>query len=78
LIDRSGGAADLGVPKAALATLTIQNYDPAECPLCKSGIPVVKPGSRSKPAGSKQKAKSQARRWLPGSASLPIANALGS
>jgi orotate phosphoribosyltransferase len=54
LIDRSGGSADLGVPKAALATLSIQNYNPAECPLCKSGIPAVKPGSRSKPAGSRQ------------------------
>jgi orotate phosphoribosyltransferase len=48
LIDRSGGAADLGVPKAALVTLTVQNYDPSACPLCQSGIPAVKPGSRSK------------------------------
>ena len=48
MVDRSGGATDLGVPRAALATLTIQNYDPAVCPLCKSGIPAVKPGSRSK------------------------------
>jgi len=48
LIDRSGGAAELSVPRAALATLTIQNYTPAECPFCKSGIPAVKPGSRAK------------------------------
>jgi orotate phosphoribosyltransferase len=48
LIDRSGGAAELGVPKAALLTLTIRNYNPAECPLCQSGIPAVKPGSRTK------------------------------
>ena len=54
LIDRGGGTVDLGVPKAALATLAIQNYNPAECPLCKSGIPAVKPGSRSKPVGSRQ------------------------
>ncbi|MFB3922346.1 MAG: orotate phosphoribosyltransferase [Terriglobia bacterium] len=46
LIDRSGGKADLGVPRAALVTLAVQNYDPANCPLCKSGIPAVKPGSR--------------------------------
>ena len=46
LIDRSGGAADLGRPKAALVTLEVQNYDPAQCPLCKSEIPAVKPGSR--------------------------------
>ncbi len=48
LIDRSGGKADLGVPKAALVTLEVRNYAPAECPLCKSGIPAVKPGSRAK------------------------------
>ena len=51
LIDRSGGKVDLGVPRAALVTLSIQNYNPAECPLCKSGIPAVKPGSRGKPVG---------------------------
>lgn len=54
LIDRRGGAADLGLPaqtslpKAALVTLRIQNYNPADCPLCKAGIPTVKPGSRTK------------------------------
>jgi len=48
LIDRSGGKADLGVPKAALVTLSVQNYNPANCPLCTSGLPAVKPGSRTK------------------------------
>ena len=48
LIDRSGGAADLGLPKAALVTLKIQNYQPANCPLCQAGVPAVKPGSRTK------------------------------
>jgi orotate phosphoribosyltransferase len=48
LIDRSGGAAELGVPKATLVSLKVQNYNPADCPLCKSGIPAVKPGSRQK------------------------------
>jgi orotate phosphoribosyltransferase len=48
LIDRSGGTADLGLPKAALVTLKIQTYKPAECPLCAAGTPAVKPGSRSK------------------------------
>jgi orotate phosphoribosyltransferase len=48
LIDRSGGKADLGVLKAALVTLSVQNYDPANCPLCQSGLPAVKPGSRTK------------------------------
>jgi orotate phosphoribosyltransferase len=46
VIDRSGGLAQVGVPRAALATLTVTAYDPAECPLCAAGEPVVKPGSR--------------------------------
>ncbi|HTV53950.1 MAG TPA: orotate phosphoribosyltransferase [Terriglobia bacterium] len=46
LIDRSGGTANLDVPKAALVTLSVQNYEPSHCPLCKAGIPAVKPGSR--------------------------------
>ena len=49
LIDRSGGGANLGVPKAALVTLAVRNFDPADCPLCKSGIPAIKPGSRIQP-----------------------------
>jgi orotate phosphoribosyltransferase len=48
LVDRSGGAADLGLPKASLLTVTVKNYDPKDCPLCKSGSPAVKPGSRTK------------------------------
>ncbi|MGC8760556.1 MAG: orotate phosphoribosyltransferase [Bryobacteraceae bacterium] len=46
IIDRSGGAADLGVPRAALAVLEVENWPPDECPLCAQGIPVEKPGSR--------------------------------
>jgi orotate phosphoribosyltransferase len=49
LIDRSGGAAKFAVPSAALLSLTVQNYNPADCPLCKSGLPAVKPGSRPRP-----------------------------
>ena len=46
IIDRSGGAVDLGVPRAAAETLSVPAYDPASCPLCREGVPVVKPGSR--------------------------------
>jgi orotate phosphoribosyltransferase len=46
IIDRSGGKADVGVPRAALATLKVEAHQPAECPMCKAGEPVVKPGSR--------------------------------
>ncbi len=47
LIDRSGCKTELGVPRAGLVTLDVKTYDPAECPLCKAGIPAVKPGSRT-------------------------------
>jgi orotate phosphoribosyltransferase len=46
IIDRSGGQADVGVPRVALATLDVVTYLPDECPLCRQGIPAVKPGSR--------------------------------
>ena len=46
IIDRSGGAVDLGIPRVALETLQVTAYDPAGCPMCLAGEPVVKPGSR--------------------------------
>jgi orotate phosphoribosyltransferase len=46
LIDRTGGRADLGVPRAALAVLNVPVFPPEECPLCKTGSQAIKPGSR--------------------------------
>jgi orotate phosphoribosyltransferase len=46
IIDRSGGRANVGVPRVALATLQVAAHYPEECPICRQGIPVVKPGSR--------------------------------
>ena len=46
IIDRSGGKAEVGVPRAALETLRVVSYPPESCPLCAQGIPVMKPGSR--------------------------------
>lgn len=46
LVDRSGGRVDFGVPAYYLLELEIESYLPEECPLCKQGIPAVKPGSR--------------------------------
>jgi orotate phosphoribosyltransferase len=46
IIDRSNGRVDLGLPRVALETLNPVAYDPNDCPLCRQGIPVVKPGSR--------------------------------
>ncbi|HEY4362667.1 MAG TPA: orotate phosphoribosyltransferase [Bryobacteraceae bacterium] len=46
IIDRSGGKADLGVPRIALATLTVNSWNPEACPLCQQELAVEKPGSR--------------------------------
>lgn len=51
LIDRSGGAVDLGVPRHALATLEVPTYQPDDCPMCREGSTAIKPGSR--PGGGK-------------------------
>ncbi len=46
IIDRSGGEASIGVARAALETMKPVVYDPSDCPLCREGLPVTKPGSR--------------------------------
>ena len=46
IIDRSGGTADVGVPRVALETLKVVSYPPGDCPLCRQGSEAVKPGSR--------------------------------
>ena len=46
IIDRSGGAVDLGILRVALKTLEVVAYREEDCPLCRAGSPVVKPGSR--------------------------------
>ncbi len=49
VVDRSGGKADFGVPFHALMTLEATNWKEEDCPLCKEGMPIVKPGSRKVP-----------------------------
>lgn len=46
IVDRSNGRADVGVARAALETLEVVAYQPEACPLCREGLPLVKPGSR--------------------------------
>ena len=46
LIDRSGGAVNLGVPRHALAVLEVPTYQPEDCPMCKEGSTAIIPGSR--------------------------------
>ena len=45
LVDRSAGKVDIGVPLESLLRLSIDTFDPATCPLCQAGAPVIKPGS---------------------------------
>src|SRR5207249_671156 len=47
LIDRSGGAAAFPVRYAALATIAVPTFKPADCPLCRAGSRPTKPGSRA-------------------------------
>lgn len=46
LVDRSNGKVDFGVPLQAELSMDIQSWEADECPLCKDGRPIVKPGSR--------------------------------
>ncbi|MDF2672510.1 MAG: pyrE [Clostridiales bacterium] len=45
VVDRRNGY-DVGYPVYGCIELDIESYDKEECPLCKKGIPYVKPGSR--------------------------------
>lgn len=46
VVDRSNGTVDFGVPLHAAVSMEIVSYDSAECPLCRQGLPITKPGSR--------------------------------
>jgi orotate phosphoribosyltransferase len=46
IIDRSEKDIDFGVKKEHLAKLDISAFNPEECPLCQSNMPLTKPGSR--------------------------------
>src|SRR5437763_6800699 len=47
LVDRSGGAADLGVPFFPLIRIDVPTYEPDSVPPELAAIPAVKPGSRA-------------------------------
>jgi orotate phosphoribosyltransferase len=49
LIDRADAARapDLGAPLEALVRLEAKSWEPAECPLCREGLPLDEPGSRN-------------------------------
>jgi orotate phosphoribosyltransferase len=45
LVDRSGGKASFDVPLFSLIEMEPVTYEPAQCPLCRQGVPAVHPGS---------------------------------
>jgi orotate phosphoribosyltransferase len=47
LVDRSGGAVDLGLPRESLLQLEVEAWPAESCPLCAEGSKPEKPGSRA-------------------------------
>ena len=47
IVDRSGGAAGVGVPRFSLATLNVPAMSAEDCEACLRGEAAVKPGSRN-------------------------------
>ncbi len=47
IIDRSGGKADVGVPRIALVSMEVPSFTIEDCPMCAKGEIAVKPGSRT-------------------------------
>lgn len=45
LVDRSAGQAKFDCPVISLLKLAPVTYEPARCPLCQQGLPLVHPGS---------------------------------
>lgn len=46
IVDRSNGKVDFGFPQISTLKMEVVSYLPEECPLCKDGLEIVKPGSR--------------------------------
>lgn len=46
IVDRTGGKIDFGVPYKSAFSMDITSYEADDCPICKTGAPLVKPGSR--------------------------------
>ncbi len=46
VVNRSSGRFNPQVPLFSLMEITVPAYDKEDCPLCKEGLPLVKPGSK--------------------------------
>ena len=48
IVDRSNGFVDFGTRFEAVLSMEVKSYEPDECPICETGMPITKPGSRIK------------------------------
>jgi len=46
IVDRTGGEIDFGVPFCAVISMKVRSWEASDCPLCKEGQGLSKPGSR--------------------------------
>jgi orotate phosphoribosyltransferase len=46
IVDRSAGKVEFGAPFLSLLSIDAESWEEADCPLCREGRPIVKPGSR--------------------------------
>ncbi len=46
LVDRSGDEVEFSYPIKSLLEVDVKTYQPEECPLCKKGVEINKPGSK--------------------------------
>jgi len=46
IVDRSNGKISFGIEQFAVLQMDVVTYEPDKCPLCKQGVPIMKPGSR--------------------------------
>ncbi|ACF12380.1 orotate phosphoribosyltransferase [Chlorobaculum parvum NCIB 8327] len=51
VVDRSNGKVKLADKQFSLLMMEVVSYAPEECPLCKEGLPIDAPGSRSNAQG---------------------------
>ena len=50
LVDRTSGRdPGFGMPLVSLVEINVPAYEADDCPLCRDGLPLVKPGSRKRP-----------------------------
>lgn len=47
IVDRSNGQVEFGLPYVALLSMEVVSYEANDCPLCKTGVPVTKPGTKA-------------------------------